>query len=234
MVPQRRRRRAGDSSEDAFIAATLRLAHWAQQNSRALILGGIALAILTGGVIYYLDYRERVTEVASTEIRSLRNQLRSGGGEQVVQGLRSFIGQFGDTPYGTEARVLLAEELLQQGRAPEALEPARAAARRLGSDPLGTRAAFLLAAAHEEAGDTSSAIQVYERIGREARLKAERARGLEGAARLYAASDQLTEAIESYERLVERLPEDDPQRALYEQRRAELESRRDRWTVSEG
>lgn len=235
MAAQRRKQRAGDSSEDTFVAGILRLVGWAQKHIRALILAVVALIIVVGGVIYYVDYRTRVTEVASSEIRALRAQLRSeGAGEAVIQGLRSFIAQFGDTPYGMEARVLLAEELLRQGRATEALNPATTAAEGIGGDPLATRAAFLVAAAHEELGDTAAAIDVYERIGRQARLDGEKIRGLEGAARLYTAAGDLQRAIAVYDRLLELVPEDDPQHAFYVQRRAELRARRDRWTLSNG
>ena len=229
-----RRKSGPDPSEDAFVAGLLRIVTWAQKNQRALILAGGAIAILAGGIYYYIDYRGRLTEVASSEIQALRNQARSDGGQQVIQGLRSFLAQFGETAYATEARVLLAETLLSQGQAAEAIEPARVAAQEIGEDALATRAGFLLAAAREEVGDTAGAVQAYQRIADGARMRSDRARALEGMARLRAASGDVAAAIAAYDRLIELVEEENPRRTFYEMRRAELQAERERITLGSG
>lgn len=227
-----RRRRQRDAAEDTFITWVLRLTAWAQHNTRALIFAVIAVAIFAGGVLYYRDYRSRVNQAAANDLRTLESQVQSDGGPQAIDGLRSFLTQFGGTRYAREARVLLAQQLLEQGRAADAIGPAQMAAKDLGKDPVATRAALLLAAAQEEAGDTAAAIQVYERIGARAQLTSEKAQGLEGAARLLAASGQVTGAIDMYDKLIALMPEESPRRGVYAMRKAELEARRDSLMLS--
>ncbi len=216
-------RRPEATADDVFVTTTLRILGWAQKSTRALVLGVIAVSLLVGGVLYYTDYRHRVREVASTEIRAIRFELERGtdlGG--VVEQLRSFLARLEGNPYDTEGRLLLANALLLSNRAAEAVEPARQASEALGKDPLATRAAFLLAAAYEEVADTAAAIDTYEKIGDRAQAGLDKRRGYEGAARLRAAAGDVAEAALLYDRLVELTPEENPRRGFYEMRAAEM------------
>jgi predicted negative regulator of RcsB-dependent stress response len=210
------------TGEDRFVAATLKILNWAQNNTRALILSLGAVAIVVFGVRYYIDYQQRLREAAATEIQSIRFQAQSGDASQTVEQLRSYLVRFSGTPYAREARVLLAHSLLLGNRASEAIEPARQAIDELGKDPLSTRAAFLLAAAYEETADTAAAISVYEAIGERVKRRSQKSRGLEGAARLRAASGDRAGAARVYDQLVALTPEDAVQRQLYEMRAAEM------------
>ncbi|MGD8699524.1 MAG: tetratricopeptide repeat protein [Gemmatimonadales bacterium] len=208
--------------EDRFIATILQIANWAQKNTRALILAVGALAILIFAVNYYVDYRQRVRDAATAELRTIRSQLQAGNPGQVVDQLKNFLVQFGDAPNAREARVLLAESLLLVNRAGEAIEPARQAMGGLGNDILSLRAAFLLGAAYEETGDTSAAIGVYERVAESVDYRVQRTRGLEAAARLHAARGNTARALAIYDQLTELTPADAPARSFYEMRAAEL------------
>ncbi len=213
------------SGEDRFVATSMQLLAWAQRHTRALVLGLGAVAILVFGVRYYFDYQRQVRQAASTEMRALRAQLQTGSANQLADRISAYLIQYGTSPYAQEARVLLAETLLQANRASEAIEPARRATVDISKDVLSMRAAFLLAAAHEEVGDTASAISVYEQIGRSARSRVAKSRGLEGAARLQAARGRREDAARLYEELVELTPEDAAARAFYEMRVAELRAK---------
>ncbi len=210
------------TGEDRFVASTMQLLGWAQRHTRALVLGIGVVAILVFGVRYYFDYQHQLRQAASTEMRALRAQFQVSSADQLADRISAYLIQYGNSPYAHEARVLLAETLLQANRAAEAIEPARRATVDISDDVLSMRAAFLLAAAHEEVGDTASAIGAYEEIGSSARSRVAKSRGLEGAARLYAARGQRDEAVRLYEQLVELTPEDAPARALYEMRLTEL------------
>ncbi len=214
------------SGEDRFVAVSLQLLHWAQRNTRLLVLGIGAVAILVFGVRYYFNYQRQVRQAAATEMRALRAELEMRSATEVADRIRAYLIQYGNSPYAQEARVLLAETLLQANRAGEAIEPARRATVDVSKDVLSVRAAFLLAAAHEEVGDTASAISVYEQIGRSARARISKSRGLEGAARLRAAKGDREGAASLYEELVELTPEDAPARTFYEMRVSELRAQR--------
>ncbi len=214
--------RARMTGEDRFAAAVLQILAWSRRNTRALMLAIAAAAILGFGIKYYVDYRHRLQEAAATQLQTLRYQLRTGSPEEVTEKLRAYVAQFGDTEYGREARVLLAQALLLQNRADEAIEPAREAMTDLGSDVVSMRAGFLLAAAYEEAGDTAAAIDVYREMGRKLELRVQKSRALEGAARLLAARGDAAEAAELYDRLAQLTPERAPARSYYEMRAAEM------------
>lgn len=210
------------SQEDKFVASVLQFSNWAQKNTRTLVVMIVALMIGIFGVRYYLSFQKQLREAASTEIRAIRFDLQAGQTAVVVDRLRTFLIQFDNTPYGREARLLLAHSLLLENRALEAIEPARQAADKVGRNPLSDRAAFLLAAAYEEVAETAQAIAVYEDVGRRSQHRAEQSRGLEGAARLRAASGDLAGAAALYQEILALLPEDVPARTYYELRAAEL------------
>lgn len=216
------RRKPQPTADDKFVASSLQFLAWARENTRALVLGIGAVLVLAAGVYYYLDYRGRVEEAASTQIQTIRFDLGVGNVSQTVESLRTYIARFGSTRYGTEARVMLAHALLLENRAGEAIAPAQEAAAKLGSDPLAARAAFLMAAAYEQVSDTAAAIQVYEQIGDKASLLPERVRGYDGAAELLAAQGQKARAVELYRKIIELTPEDSPRRAFYEMQAAEV------------
>ncbi len=214
------------SGEDRFVATSLQLLTWAQRHTRALVLGLGAVAILVFGVRYYFNFQRQVRQAASTQMRALRSGIQVTSADELADQARAYLIQYGSSPYAQEARVLLAENLLLANRASEAIEPARRATVDMAKDVLSVRAGFLLAAAHEEVGDTSSAISVYEQIGRSARSRIAKSRGLEGAARLQAARGDRDGAASLYEELVKLTPEDAPARAFYEMRVAELRAER--------
>jgi len=213
------------AGEDRFVVVLLQLLAWAQRNTRALVLGVGAAAIIVFAVKYYVDYRYQVREAAATQMVGLRFQLSSGNSAESIEQLRAFLMQFSGTPYAREARVLLAHSLLLSNRAAEAIEPARQAMDDLGGDILSTRAAFLAAAAYEEVGDTSAAIDVYREIARSVDMRVQQSRALEAAARLLDARGDAAAAATVYEELAEMTPEDAPARPFYEMRAAELRAR---------
>jgi predicted negative regulator of RcsB-dependent stress response len=213
------------TGEDRFVAGTLRILAWAQRNTRALVLGIGAAAILIFAVKYYVDYRQRLNVAAASELRAIHNQLQMGNPDQVVDPLRAFLVQFSNTRYAREARVLLAHSLLLGNRASEAIEPARQAMDALEDDILSLRAGFLLGAAYEEAGDTAAAIGVYEQIGATVDFRVQRTRALESAARLHAARGDLDRAADVYDELSELTPPEAPARSFYQMRAAELRAR---------
>ncbi|UCC83046.1 MAG: tetratricopeptide repeat protein [Gemmatimonadota bacterium] len=209
------------SQEDKFVALVLQFTNWAQRNTRTLVVAIVALMLVVFGVRYYFSYQAQLRNAASAEIRAIRFDLQAGETSAVVDRLRTFLIQFEDTPYGREARVLLAHSLLLENRAVEAIDPARQAADRVGRNPLSNRAAFLLAAAYEEVGETAQAIAVYEDLGRRSRHQADRRRGLESAASLRAVSGDRAGAAALYQEILEMTPDDNPARRYYELRAAE-------------
>jgi tetratricopeptide (TPR) repeat protein len=217
--------------EDRFVTTLMQTMAWAQKNTRALVLGLGALVIVVFAVLYYLDYRRRVEEAASGELREIRYAAETSTGDEVVRHLRSFITQYDGTAYAQEARVLLAQVLLTSNRASEAIEPARQAMGDLNL-VLPQRAAFLLAAAYEEVADTAQAIQVYETIGRGVESRGQKSRALQAAARLRAARGDAAGAAALCQELVQLTPEAVPARSYFEMCVAEAEAQKVRLASS--
>ncbi|NIR42998.1 MAG: tetratricopeptide repeat protein [Gemmatimonadetes bacterium] len=208
------------TGEDRFIQTVYEFGAWAQRNTRALVLGIAALAIIGFSVKYYIDYTRRVEEAASSELRAIRFQANNNPAQAVEQ-LRGLIAQYDGSSYAREGRVLLAYALLLQNRPGEAVAPAREAVRELEHDVLSIRAAFLLAAAYEEVADTAAAIAVYEDIGREVEARVQKSRALQAAARLKAAFGDPQGAARILEQLAEITPPEAAAHDFYLMRAAE-------------
>lgn len=206
--------------EDPFIARALEFAAWARANSRAIIIGGAALAIVVVGLLIYRNNREVIREQAATELGEVRQAVLTGNTALAVRELESFISRFGGTESADEARLLLASTHLEAGQAQQAVEAVEPLARDL-DDPLGVPAALLQGAAYEAANDPARAEAIYLRVADDADAVFQRREALDAAARLRMQTGNPAGAAELYRRLIEITPADQPIRAIYEMRLGE-------------
>ena len=169
---------------------------WAEKNRSVAIMAGLAiLAIGVGGFIY-LNYRADLAERAAVRLDEIRIASQRAAPEELRSELSSYIEQFGSTPQGDEARLLLAEMELQRGDADAAIrliEPVVDPT----DDPLGYNAAWMLAVAEEQRGDLAAAAGWYERLARAAPHEFQRRRARAARARIhtYAGEYDAAEAI---------------------------------------
>lgn len=209
--------------DDAFVEGTFRLAKWAQENVRTVIVGvaGIAIAVL--GILYYVNFRASVSEQAATELAALR--LTAIGPEQVIPDLQGYIQRFDGTPAADEARLILARSYLDTDRAAEAGQVASAVTE--GADrPVGLAARRLLAAAQEAEGNVEGALATFEALGRDARFGFQRRQANASAARLLVQLGRLDEAAAIYTAAAEEAADEDPAEAgVYRLRLGEIRGR---------
>jgi predicted negative regulator of RcsB-dependent stress response len=206
--------------QDPFIAHALEFAAWARANSRAIIVGGITLAIVVVGFLIYRNNRETIREQAATELAEVRQTVQTGNTALAVRELESFISRFGGTESADEARLLLASTQLEAGQAQQAADVVEPLARDL-DDPLGVPAALLQGAAYEAANEPARAEAIYLRVVDDAEPVYQRREALDAAARLRMQTGNAAGAAELYRRLVEMTPTDQPIRAVYEMRLGE-------------
>lgn len=213
----------GDAPEDAFVARILALWNWAERNTQVLVLAGALLVLALGAGLYYYNFRQSLRTEAAREFEQVQQAVGAGQPETAQAELQSFIDRFQETPYGREARLLLAQVHLRAGEPEEAVAALQPLATDL-DEPIALEGAFLLAAAHEEAGQFDRAEEVYLRIAESAGLSFQIREALASAADLRARGGDYAGAAELYERILERHPpaESDSEREIYELRLAEV------------
>lgn len=219
----RRVHREATSPDDAFIARMLELTAWAKQHATALIAGGIVVVVAGLAGAYYLNYQGMVKGQAAARLAEVRQVMATGQPAEVIGELDAFVTRFDGTRAADEGRVLLAQVYLEQGQAEKAATVARPLVDDLG-EPLAASGAVLLAAAHEASGAPDQAEALYLRIAEQASLPFQRRAALDDAARIRMQRGDATGAVELYRRILETLPDDAPDRRVYQMRLGEAQA----------
>ncbi len=218
-----RSRRPQVEPDDELMGRALEAAAWMRKNVIAIAAVLTVVAVLLGAFFWYRADRERREEDAAIAYLPVEQAVLSGDAALAARELDLYIQRHDGTMHAAEARLLLAEVHLREGRSAEAL----AALADLGDDlraPLGPQAAMLVGAAHEAAGQNAEAVAVYLRVGDSAPNSFRREEGLAAAARLREQTGDLPGAAEVYARLVEAV-ENPTLSSMYEMRLAEVEAR---------
>lgn len=220
----RRIHRPPATSDDVFIERVLETSAWAKTHQRLLIgvTVGIVLLLVLG--LWYRNYRSELRAAAATELTQIRQTLISGNDALAIRDLEGFLDRYGSTPSAPEARLLLAQALLQTNdhtRAGQVIESQTGDL----DEPLGVASAFLLADAHEAGNRFEQAEQVLLRIADRARFTFQKERALDAVARIRLERGDAAGAVQAYDRLLEVLGTDSQERVIYEMRRAEAHAR---------
>ncbi len=220
--PASRRTHAQTSgADDAVIAKVAEASEWTRRNSRFVAFALIGLALVAFGAIYYANYRNQIATRAASELLEVRQVAAGGDAAAAIGALEGFVGRFGDTPAGAEARLLLAQLHLSQGNAAQAAEAVRPVAD--DDDPLlATSAGLLMAGALETANQPEEAERAYLRVAEQAEMAFQQREALEDAARIRAERGDRAGAVEIYDRLIGMTEEGSPDRDVYEMRRMEI------------
>ncbi len=219
------RRVTSDSKEhedDLFVARVIEIGNWLKANQTAVVAGLVVLAVAVFGAIYYGNLRANNMERAANQLEEIHRSLALGDSEGAKDALVAYIDQFGNTPFGGEGRMLLAEIYLSSGSAEQAmavLERMAASPR----DPLELQAAGVLAAAYEQVGRLADAEATYLRIADRSELSFQIRDALAAAARLRRDQGNTAGAAQLYQRLLDGLEENAPERGLWEMRLAEVQ-----------
>lgn len=201
--------------DDPFVAGVERSLAWARANSRMLIIGIVALAVLIAGGLYYINMQRSIESEALNRFNQLQGTIASGNTQLALRDLETFVGRFGGTEPGQQARLIMADILLSEDRAPEAVE----ALDDLDADldePRGVAAARLKAAAYEATGNADQAVEIYRQIAGEARFDFERRDALADAARVRLQNGEADEAADLYAEVLETFDEGEAGRGYYE------------------
>jgi predicted negative regulator of RcsB-dependent stress response len=221
--PGSRKTRPQSASEpdDVFVARVLHLGKWAEANQQLLTVLIVVAAILMAGLVYYRNYRSSLNVQAAQQLELVYQTASIQDTEGAVNELTTFLERFSGTAYEGEARLVLGEIYLRDGRSEQALavlEPLGSSPRR----PIELQGASLLAAAYEQVGRQQEAEEIYLTIASRSDLDFQVRNALAAAARIRSDRGDVAGAIQLFEQAIEGLEEDSPQRGLYEMRIAEL------------
>ena len=220
----RRTAKQEEAEDDVFVAKVLQISNWAKANQQLLGVLGVVLIIVLAGVVYYGNYRESLTMQAATQLENIHNSIALQDREGAKNELATFLQRFGNTAYAGEARLILGELYLQTNDPQQALavlEPMASSP----SAPIEFQAAALLAVAYEQDQRWTDAEDIYLRIADRSELDFQIRDALSSAARIRADQGNATGAVDLYERILEDIGENSPDRGVFEMRIQELRSR---------
>jgi predicted negative regulator of RcsB-dependent stress response len=215
------RPQSASEPDDVFVARVLHLGKWAEANQQLLTVLIVVAAILMAGLVYYRSYRSSLNVQAAQQLELVYQTASIQDMEGAVNELTTFLERFSGTAYEGEARLVLGQIYLRDGRSEQAqavLEPLGSSPRR----PIELQGASLLAAAYEQVGRQQEAEQIYLTIASRSDLDFQVRNALAAAARIRSDRGDVAGAIQLFEQAIEGLEEDSPQRGLYEMRIAEL------------
>jgi predicted negative regulator of RcsB-dependent stress response len=216
----RRPQDKGAEPDDLFLTQV----YWAKQNRPTLVGLGAVIALILLGTLYYVSYRGRVLEQASTELERIHQTLLVGDPQSVRPTLEQFLSRFGSTPYSGEASLMLAEIHLEAGEVEQAIAVLSAANVGL-QEPIGVQLATLRGKAEETAGRLDAAEATYLQVADRAELDFQRVQALADAARVRLAQEDHAGAAALYQRIVDMMEDTDPRIGLYRMRLAEARTR---------
>jgi predicted negative regulator of RcsB-dependent stress response len=204
--------------EDVFVESVLESSVWAKTHGRTLAYVGVAVFLLLVAGIYYRNFQQNARERSTVELNQVRQTVLSGNKQLAQTDLRQFVAKYGNTPAGAEARTMLAQLYLSTNQPQQAIDVIKPIADDVDES---AAAAFLMAGAYEALKQPERAEEAYLRIADKARFGFEKREALERAAGLRMAKGNAAGAIELYDRALKSLPEDSPDRSVYEMRIAE-------------
>jgi predicted negative regulator of RcsB-dependent stress response len=166
-------------SDDALALRAAELSAWARRNVRMIIgIAAVALVVVGGLLVWKYSQAQKRAAAAERLLSMAANPVMvsaSGARE-----LETFVRQYDGTPEADEARLMLAQALLDQRQNAQAITHLRQVAD--GSSRLAPQAAMMLGSAHAQAGDRNAAIRAYQQAAEKSRMKYQKFEALGQAA----------------------------------------------------
>ncbi len=219
--------RPGDSGapkgtvDDGFTARILILTAYVQRNPQTVLGILVAIVVVAVGSIWFIGQRAGTYEEAALQLEQVQQVAVISPPEEAVAEIERYLSRYGNTPYGVEARLVLAELFLEEGQAADAIRTLEEVAPSF-RDPLRLQATFLLAVAYEQAERWSEAAVVYRDLAQRAEMTFQRREAAEGLARAHLAQGDTAAARDAFRSLAAEFEEGDPIRNYFEMRVQEL------------
>lgn len=187
----------------------VRIVEWIKKYQRTLIIA-IAIVVLSiAGIMYMRMASERRENFASSLVGNARAVANSGNVALAITDLSDIAASHRGTVAAEEAEILVAQLRLSEGQADAAVQSLQEYIGRGPSNQFVASAHGLLAVALEQIMDFDGAAAAYLNAADAAWYDFLQAQHLLEAGRIFAETGDTTQAIATYQRLLDDLPETD-------------------------
>jgi predicted negative regulator of RcsB-dependent stress response len=209
-------------SDDALAIRAAELSAWARRNARMIMAIAAVALVVVGGLVVW-KYSQAQRRVAAAERLLALNANPAVMTAAGTRELEQFITQYDGTPEAVEARLMLAQSLMDQGQPRRALPHLQQVAD--GGSLLAAQAAMMLGSAHSQLGDRNAAIRAYQQAAEKAKMKYQRFEALGQAAVQHEASGNWRGAADIYRGLLAESEKGSQQATVIEMRMTEALAR---------
>ena len=178
-----------DDSTDNLLA-------WVKANARQLGFGALGVAAVAGILWVVRAQNERSEMTASQQLVAAQRTVGAGNLPVAAVDLKKLAEQYGSTRAGTDAKVLLGQVLLQQGKPDEALKELEGIGT---SGPTAASVQALRGAALEQSGKFAEAAAAYLKAAEATVLEAEGESFKSDAARAWLAAGKREDALKIWQ-----------------------------------
>jgi tetratricopeptide (TPR) repeat protein len=191
---------------DRFVEHTFDWAHWAETHRNQVLAALAGIAVLVAGFFVYRGLARAGEEDAARSYIEARQAYFVGNYPLAVSDLQAFIDRHGDSSYGDDARIFLADAQYQAGNAQAAVETLQWFH---GHDdsPFALNALLLEAAAYQATGSLDPAIETYRQALERADMDARRVEILTNLADVYELKGDTDQAAAQLQAIVDLDPE---------------------------
>lgn len=191
---------------DRFVEHTFDWAHWAETHRSQVLVALAGIAVLVAAFFVYRGLARAGEEDAARGYIEARQAYFAGNYQLAVSDLRSFIDSHGDSSYGDDARIFLADALYQAGDPQAAVETLQWFNSHEDS-PFAINALLLEAAAYQGTGSLDAAAETYRQALERSEVDAQRVEILGSLADVYELKGDTEQAAAQLQAIVDLDPE---------------------------
>ena len=191
---------------DKFVQHTFDWAHWAETHRSQVLAALAGIAVLVGAFFVYRGLARAGEEEAARSYIEARQAYFAGNYQLAVSDLQAFIDRHGDSSYGDDARIFLADALYQAGDPQGAVETLQWFHSHEDS-PFAINGLLLEAAAYQGMGSLDAAAETYQEALERTDVDVQRVQILSSMADVYSLKGDTDQAAAQLQAIVDLDPE---------------------------
>ncbi|MGH7557615.1 MAG: tetratricopeptide repeat protein [Gemmatimonadota bacterium] len=192
---------------DRFVEHTFDWAHWVETHRSQVLAALAGIAVLVAAFFVYRSLARASEEDAARGYIDARQAYFAGNYQLAVSDLQGFLQNHGDSSFGDDAQLFLADALYQAGDPEGAVETLQEFFDRHGDSPFALNARLLMAAAYQGMGRLDEAVNAYQDALEVATVDAQRVRIHQGLADVHELQGDTEAAAAELQAIVDLDPE---------------------------